>query len=99
MARFDVYVSPDGVGYVVDVQADLLDMLQTRVVVPLLPRSDAPTPAKRLNPVFEIEGVACVMVTQYVATVPRAGLKTVVSDLRNEADQIVGAIDFVLSGF
>ena len=99
MARFDVYRSPDGVGYVVDVQADLLDMLQTRVVVPLLPLRDAPKPAKRLNPVFGIEGVDCVLVTQYIATVPRTVLQTVVTDLRDEADQIIGAVDFVLSGF
>ena len=99
MARFDVYESPDGEGYVVDVQADLLDRLQTRVVVPLLPLADAPKPAKRLNPVFVIEGHDHAMVTQYIATVPRSILKTVVTDLRDDADQVIGAIDFVLSGF
>ena len=99
MARFDVYESPDGAGYVVDVQADLLDMLQTRVVVPLLPLADAPKPANRLNPVFVIEGHEHAMVTQYIATVPRSMLKTVVTDLRDDADRVIGAIDFVLSGF
>lgn len=99
MARFDVYESPDGAGYVVDVQADLLDMLQTRVVVPLLPLADAPKPANRLNPVFVIEGHEHAMVTQYIATVPHSILRNVVTDLRDDADRVIGAIDFVLSGF
>jgi toxin CcdB len=94
-----VYESPDGAGYVVDIQADLLDMLQTRIVVPLLPIDLAPTPAKRMNPVFEIEGTSYVLVTQYLATVPQSMLKTAVGDLREEAAMIVDAIDFVLQGF
>jgi len=52
MARFDVYDSPDGAGYLLDVQADILDILNTRVVVPLMPISAAPSPAKHLNPIF-----------------------------------------------
>lgn len=50
MARFDVYQNPDGQGALLDVQADLLSQLNTRVVVPLLPASYAPIPAKHLNP-------------------------------------------------
>jgi toxin CcdB len=37
MARFDVYENPDGPGSLLDVQAELLDPLNTRVVVPLTP--------------------------------------------------------------
>lgn len=67
MARFDVYASPSGSGYVLDVQADVLEGLNTRIVVPLLPVSQAPVPAKRLNPVFEIGSEPHVMVTQFMA--------------------------------
>lgn len=55
MARYDVYANPGG-GYVLDVQADLLDELKTRIVIPLIIKDMAPIPAKRLNPSFEIEG-------------------------------------------
>ena len=73
MARFDVYARPGGAaGYVLDVQADILNGLNTRIVVPLLPLSEAPMPAKRLNPVFELEAERHVMVTQFLAAVPRA---------------------------
>jgi toxin CcdB len=35
MPRYDVYSNPGG-GYVLDVQADLLDDLKTRIVIPLI---------------------------------------------------------------
>jgi hypothetical protein len=40
MARFEVFANPGGAGYVLDVQADVLSELNTRIVAPLLP-SDA----------------------------------------------------------
>ena len=74
MARYDVYLSPSGTGYVLDVQADLLDGLNTRIVVPLMPTGSAPAPARRLNPVIEVASTPHVMVTQFLAAVPRAAL-------------------------
>ncbi len=58
MARFDVYSrrGSDSDGYLIDVQADLLQDLSTRVVAPLLPPAIAPKPARNLNPVFKIDG-------------------------------------------
>ena len=99
MARFDVYASPGGAGYVLDVQADVLSGLNTRVVVPLLPLSDAPEPAKRLNPVFEIESERHVMVTQFMAAIPRALLGRPVSNLADQDTEIMAALDMVLVGF
>jgi toxin CcdB len=65
-----------------DVQSDLLSGLNTRVVVPLLPRTDAPIPAQRLNPVFEIENVEVLMATQFLAAVPEPELKETVGNLK-----------------
>lgn len=45
MARFVAYKNPEGEGDLLDVQADLLNHLNTRIVVPLLPVAAAPTPA------------------------------------------------------
>lgn len=42
MAKFDVYRLRDSGGLVVDCQADLLDGLNTRFVVPSLPIDAAP---------------------------------------------------------
>ena len=75
MSRFDIFENKDGGGYLLDVQSDLLSGLNTRVVVPLLPKSSAPSPAQGLNPVFNIEGQEVVMATQYMAAVPEGELR------------------------
>lgn len=98
MARYDVYANPAG-GLVLDVQADVLDELKTRVVVPLLPMDAAPQPAKRLNPVFEISGVRYALVTQFLAAIPLSALSVPVSNLSDRHDDIVAALDMVFHGF
>lgn len=99
MARHDVYPNPGGPGYLLDVQADLLDGLNTRIVVPLFPEKDAPQPAARLNPVFEIEGLRIVMTTQFLAAVPASILKTPVTNLSGQFAEITNALDMVFQGF
>ncbi|WP_298948559.1 CcdB family protein [uncultured Paracoccus sp.] len=99
MARFDVYANPGGAGFVLDVQADLLGALNTRIVVPLMPRDAAPTPAGRLNPVFEIGATHYVMVTQFMAAIPRAVLRRPVTTLADQDTAIMAALDMALVGF
>lgn len=99
MAKYDVYPSPGGLGFVVDVQTDLLDGLATRVVVPLLPAGSAPIPAKLLNPVFEIGGDPHVMVTQFLSAVPVQPLRAPVFNLGERADEITRALDMLFQGF
>ncbi len=101
MARFDVYPSPakGGVGYVLDVQADLLRDLDTRVVVPLLPPEQAPKPASGLNPAFEIDGQTHLMLTQFLAAIPARALKASVLSLEARHDDITRALDCLLVGF
>lgn len=99
MARFDVHpMLGGGSGYVLDVQADLLSELATRVVVPLLPEDTAPKPLSDLNPAFEIAGKRHVMVTQAIASVPRRELKRQVCSLAAERDSITRALDVLLTG-
>ncbi|SCM79733.1 CcdB-like toxin protein [uncultured Pleomorphomonas sp.] len=99
MARFDVFQNPDGNGFLLDVQANLLDGLNTRVVVPLLPASSAPLPARRLNPIFDIEAEPHVMVTQFMAAVPVTLLKAPVASLAGHDVEIGNALDMVFVGF
>ena len=101
MSRFDVYLAPGkgGTGYVIDVQANLLNDLGTRVVVPLLPIELAPKPARGLNPVFDIDGRRHLMLTQFIATVPSKELKTSVVSLGARSDDIMRALDTLLIGF
>ncbi|WP_027796597.1 CcdB family protein [Paraburkholderia acidipaludis] len=99
MARFNVYPDLSGRGYLLNIQADALDHLATRVVIPLLPLDDLVRPADRLNPVFEIEGIQFIMVTQSMAAVPLKVLKRSVFSLSDHSDEIVAAIDLLLRGF
>ena len=97
MARFDLY--QDGDNFLLDVQADTLVDLNTRVVVPVRLPHAAPAPAPRLNPAFEIEGRRYVMVTQFIAAVPEAELRLVGGDLSAHRDAITAALDMLFQGF
>jgi len=97
MARFDLY--RDDENFLLDVQADTLVDLNTRVVVPIRLPHAAPMPARRLNPVFEIEGRGYVMVTQYMAAVPESELRQLAGNLAEQRDRITAALDMLFQGF
>lgn len=99
MARFDVYRDRDGQGHLLDVQANIMSLLNTRIVVPLLRPAGAPIAAKGLNPEFGIGDARMEMVTQFHAAVPVSALKEPVATLDQHHTLIVDAIDLLLQGF
>ena len=99
MARFDVFEYRFGDGFLLDVQSDLLDHLNTRLVVPLLPLDMAPLPAKRLNPIFEIDGDSYMMVTQYLSAIRETEIGSLVKTIGHCSDEITNAIDMAFQGF
>ena len=99
MAKFDVFRRRSGAGYLLDCQADLLSQLNTPFVVPLLPAGEAPKPAARLNPVFELEGRSHVMMTQFAAAVPVTELGEKIVSLSDRDIDIINALDMLISGF
>lgn len=99
MARYDVYAVLGDQGYVVDVQSDLLEDLNTRVVVPLMSLDTAPKPADRLNPVFNLNGIDYVLVTQFLSSVPVKRLGSVVENIEHHHSEIVSAVDMLLQGY
>ena len=99
MAQYDVFANPDSGGDLLDVQSDLLDDMNVRAVIPLLPQESAPLAANRLNPVFEIAGAAHVMMTQYIAAVPAGLLREPAGDLSSHFDVISSALDMLFHGF
>ena len=99
MARFQLFDNPDGVGYLLDVQSDLLDIARTRVVVPLLPAGKVPPAIPRLHPVFEIEGRSHVMATHLIATVPVEILIGSRGDVSAQRDVVTAALDMLFQGF
>ncbi len=98
MAKYDTYPNPDGTGLLLDIQSDLLEGLNTRVVVPLLPMTKAPIPAKRLNPIFHINNVDYVMITQFLSAVPRSILKNQIRNIDDKSDEVTIAVDMLTQG-
>jgi toxin CcdB len=98
MARFDVYRDADDL-LVLDVQADTLPHLRTRLVVPLFDMDDAPRPLiDTLNPVFTLSGGPVAMMTQYAAAVPQSHLGTAIGTLADEDYRVGRALDLLLTG-
>ncbi|MCX7902423.1 MAG: CcdB family protein [Burkholderiaceae bacterium] len=98
MARFDAWPNPEGAGWLLDVQADLLHDLNTRVVVPLMPPETAPKPAARLSPVLTVAGAPMVMVTQVLSAVPAALLRGDPVPLSDPSAAIGTALDLLVTG-
>jgi len=105
MARFEVFRNSsshaDDVPYLLDVQSDLLNGLETRVVIPLrrCDRFSVSRIPQRLTPVFKIEGIDCMLETPKLAAVPLRLLKQPVHSLAAEQTVITGALDFLFQGF
>ena len=99
MARFDVYRNPrkesaHAIPFLLDVQSDLLDGLESRVVVPLRAANAVKRPVTRLNPVFQVAGVEVVMDTPQLAGVPANMLKKPVASLSAQSFDIQNALSF-----
>jgi len=99
MARFDVYRPKDGDELLLDCQADVLDELESRFVVPLLPATMFRKTFARLNPTFEVEGKRVIMATQSAASVPVRLIGQRVTSLAYEQSAIMNAIDMLLIGY
>jgi toxin CcdB len=95
MARFDVHRLRDG-SLIVDCQADFLEDIGTRFVVPLLPRGDGPAPNARINPEFTFNGETMVLVTQLASALRTSELRAKVGTLDYDHPRITGAIDVLI---
>lgn len=100
--QFDVYrstdaVSKSGISYLVDLQADLLEHLQTRVVAPLISLNNI-RPIDEINPVVSLNGNPFVVSIAEVAGVSIENLGEKVGSLAHYRNEIVAAVDFLFTG-
>jgi toxin CcdB len=83
-----------------DVQSDLLDDLNTRVVIPLTRARDlSRKPMLHLTPVLNFGGASYVVMTPQLAAIARADLGEPIGSLATERHEILAAMDFLLTGF
>ena len=104
MAQFDVYENPNEeanqtVPYLLDLQADLLDNLATRVVAPLVAAALVGRAVNHLNPRFKVKDSVVFMSTAELAGVPTSVLGEKIGSLKEQRSEIIAALDFLFTGF
>ncbi|WP_284777696.1 CcdB family protein [Agrobacterium sp. lyk4-40-TYG-31] len=99
MARFCVYKLVGSHILLLDLQADILDDLKTRVVAPLYPANELSWSLAKLSPRFLISSEIFVMATQRMVAVPVQEIGDFVADLSSRRDDIIAATDFLFQGF
>ena len=104
MARFDVYPHPDALArkstpYLLDVQNEYIDSLESRIVIPLRAAALYKTRLRDLNPVFEILGKQVVLDTAVMAALPTRELIKSVANLQSHQEEIVAALDCIFGSY
>jgi toxin CcdB len=105
MARFDVYANmgphAQHTPYLLDVQSNWLQGLDTRMVIPLRRTSHFPAVKlpEQLCPVVTVAGEACLLETPKMAAVPLRILKAPMASLATEQSRVVAALDFLFQGY
>jgi toxin CcdB len=98
--RFDVYALPRGsTPYVVDVQSEFLSHLDSRMVIPILPKGKVQHSIAGLHPPVEIGGDMHVLVTHQLTSILKRDLKHPIASLADHREDITRALDILLTGF
>ena len=103
MKQFDLYINPDedtkqGYPYFVDVQTELLNNLDSRVVIPIVPIKGTKAYPKNLCPIVKIKGSQFALLTHQITTVPNALLNDKQGSLLLNRNDIILGWDFLLTG-
>ena len=86
--------------YLLDVQSDIIDELNTRLVIPLFLLDEVNgRPARRLTPVLKVDGEDFLVMTHEMASVRQSQLGEEVVSVREHRQAIKNALDFLLDGF
>ena len=105
MAQFSVYRNKNprtkaAFPFLVDVQSELLEPLNTRVVIPMTKAAAlAKKPVSHLTPDVSFNGDRYLLMTPQLAGIGRAELGPHAGTLAEERQTILAAIDFLLTGF
>jgi toxin CcdB len=104
MGQFSVYKNKNpktraAYPYLVDVQSDLLRDLRTRVVVPLVKLTAlGKKPIKSLTPLVDMDGQKYLMLVPQLAGISLNDLGPEVASVARHRNEIIGAVDFLVTG-
>jgi toxin CcdB len=105
MSQFTVYQNKNPqtkklIPYLLDVQSELLRDLHTCVVVPLTAADkNKDKTISRLTPILKVNGTEYLMLTPQLAGIMRKELGKPVETLSDARNEIISAIDFLVTGF
>lgn len=95
--QFDLYRMAEG-DYVIVLQSDLLDALNTRAVCLAIPDGAAVPALPALSPVLTAGDIRLRLAPHVLATLTLTELGTFVANLSHERDRIIRAFDLMLTG-
>lgn len=98
MAQFDVHRYKKGI-FLVDVQSDLLDDLETRVVIPLRPLEPGGKPIRILEPIVEWSEGTYFLATSEIVTVGTRELGRKMGNISAMRNDILAATDMLFTGY
>lgn len=103
MKQFDLYENTDPDSrriypFFVDVQTGLLEQLNSRVVIPMAPAQNAKSFPKNLCPIVQIGNKKYALLTHQITTVSASFLSKKEGSLLLNRDEIISALDFLLTG-
>ena len=101
MAQFDVHENinektKSNIPYLLDIQNDILKNLSSRVVIPLVISKEA---INFLNPKFVINEIDVILSTAELASISIENLGNKICSLKDKREEIIGAVDFLVTGF
>jgi toxin CcdB len=104
MTQFTIYQNKNSQSkkeypLLLDIQTNLLDSLQTTVVIPLKKlETNKDKVLTQLTPTFVIEGLEYLMLTPQLAGIQRKELGKAITDIEYARTDILNALDFLLTG-
>ncbi|MBP6714664.1 MAG: CcdB family protein [Aliarcobacter sp.] len=101
MAQFDVYENINEktnkqIPFLLDIQNDILKNLSSRVVIPLVISKEV---INFLNPKFIINEIDVILSTPELASISTENFGNKVCSLKHKREEIIGAVDFLVTGF
>ena len=102
--QFDIYANRNKdtnkvYPFFIDVQNDLLDSLNSRIVVPLTPRQSVTNPyPENLCPQIELDNKHYLILSHQITSISVNMLKKQIGSVAEKRDEIIAAIDFLVTG-
>ena len=98
MAQYDVYAIAGSTDLFLELQANNVHGLSTKIGAPLIAKSPFDRPIPKLQPEFDVGGRTYIMLTQHIFSIPAAHLKELRANLVGSDYRITSALDLLFHG-